>query len=498
MWRRLVVVRASGLPELRAGGTPAPQHTRLHLVRIHATPRGAGSLARRAHRKKNRFGDKSDCGWPFNSLSGIDSALPQSAAARVRGRRLFTTRSGETVSDSIRASGSEFHRRQFLGGVAAGAAALACGSWLSGAEPEVVRVDPDAIDDAWKPLAEELAQALQMEAQAALANRADAKKFPLAEASEFQKALQAWADDLKPDQRKATLARVARDAAEPAVTKERFSRLAAIDPHGKVPIDAQYVKHLQARKPLVSKAMLEDVFDGDVAKQVKALEAAGKLKAAPAPAAAGAVKTLVLQLLNFKVPNTQDPVGKDEVRIAGIRLNVNGTAKKIGAISLGDFKKGQKKTYSPPKTITTFDLTLTNHYPKAGGFCFIPFEHDVGGGYEEVIDAAVKKVKEWLAKELPAAAAKIGVALGALISSPEFGAILGKILGKILGWLLGKLADLISKWLKDDVFPVPVWLKFNITKPAIWADGATHGPPHSFWVSGNGGKWEWQVRWAAG
>ncbi|AMV28867.1 hypothetical protein VT84_31025 [Gemmata sp. SH-PL17] len=402
------------------------------------------------------------------------------------------------MSHSTTGNSSGFDRRRFLGGAVAGTAALSCGSWISAVEPEVVAVDPRALEDAWKPLAEELAQALQLEAQAALAHRADEKKFALAGASEFQKAVFTWADNLKPELRKVAFDSAARASAELApARKARFSRLPDIDPHGEVSVEAQYAKHLRTRAPLVSKAMLEDVFDGDLAKQVKALEAAGKMKAAPAPAAAGAVNKMALQLLNFKVPNTQDPIGKDEVRMSGIRLNTNGTAQKISAISLGDFKKGQKKTYSPPKTLTTFDLNLTHALPKSGGFCFIPFEHDVGGGYADVIDKALKKVKEWLAKELPAAAAKAGVALGTLISLPEFGAILGQILGKILGWLLGKLGDLIAKWLKDDVFPVPVWLKFHIKQPAIWANGATHGPAHSFWVSGNGGKWEWQVRWAA-
>lgn len=388
-------------------------------------------------------------------------------------------------------------RRSFLGGIAAGATLLTLGrTSLAGFadDPKAIDFDSRAIDAIWKAIAEEMAQALELEAQSVLANRADAKRFPAADPSDFQQALVKFVDGMPAAKRKSALDRVVKDANEtPTARKARYSRLPMIDPQGKTSVEAQYVKHLEMRKPLITKAMLDDVLDGDAAATVKMLKAPSKPQAA-----AGAVTKLALQLLNFKVPNTQDPIGKDEVRLTGIRSNTNGTTSKAGVLSLGDFKKGQKKTYNPPKLITTFDLTLTNHYPKCGGFCFIPFEHDVGGGYEDVVDKAVAKVKEWIAKELPKAAAQAGVALGTLIGSPQFGAILGQILGKVLGWLLGKLADLIAKWLKDDVFPVPVYLPFKAKTPAIWAEGATHGPPHNFWVSGNGGKWEWSVRWAKG
>lgn len=387
---------------------------------------------------------------------------------------------------------SNLDRRTFFGGVAAGAVVLRFGGLAGAADPPAVEFDSRAIDDNWKAIAEEMAQALELEMQATLAHHSNAKRFPSADPSEFQKAVVGLVDGLPADRRKATLDRVAKQADEsPTARKARYTRLTTIDPHGKTPVAVQYGKHVETRKSLVTKAMLNDVFGGDMIGAVKAMKAAPKPAAAP-----GAVTKMALQLLSFKVTNTQDPIGKDEARLIGIMTKTNGTTQKSDLLKLGDFKKGQKKTYSPPKTVAVFDMTLTSDYPKAGGFTFIPFEHDVGGGYEDVIDKAVKKVKEWLAKELPKAAAEIGVSLGTLIASPEFGAILGQILGKVLGWLLGKLADLISKWLKDDVFPVPVYLPFLAKTPAIWSNGATHGPPHNFWVSGNGGKWEWSVRWA--
>jgi hypothetical protein len=386
----------------------------------------------------------------------------------------------------------DLDRRTFLGGIAASAALMSLGEMSSADDRPGVEVNSRTIDDEWKTQAEELAEELALEFQAAFAHRADPRRYPATDPSEFQKAVMAFADSLRAKRRSETLGRVAKQPAEsPSARKARIKRLPAIDPHAKLSVAAQYEKHVKSRPSLISKKMLDEAFGGDVAKTVKRMKAATKSSAAP-----GAVTKLALQLLNFEVPNRQDPLGKDEVRLGGTQTNIVGTTSKAATLVLGDFKQGQKKTYNPPKLIAEYNLLLTDEYPKCGAFCFIPYEHDIGGGGGGVIEKAVNYLKDMLSKLIEEAAAKAGVALGTLIGSPAFGAILGEILSKVLGWLLNKFVELILKWINDDVFPVPVILPFKVSTPAIWANGATHGPTHYCQVEGNNGRWKWAVRWA--
>lgn len=382
-------------------------------------------------------------------------------------------------------------RRHFLTGLAAGAAALAVGGTGRAADRSVIDLEPTANDADWKDLAEQMADALADQARDAMAHAADAQQFALAKPSEFQVAFRGFADALPAAKRKAALEHAAADATAASKRKPKVYRLAALE--GVEVKSKESQKTAAARKSPITKPMLTDAFGGDPAEVAKSFAAAPK----PAAAAAGAVTKLALQLLDFSVPNRQDPVGKDEVRLGGKTVNVLGEVKKFSTLNLGDFKQGQTKTYNPPKLITTFDLTKKQDYAKTGGAILMAFERDVGGGYEDVIDNAVDVVKDWLKKEIDKAAAQAGQAIGAFIGSPAFGAVLAKVLGKVLGWLLGKFGELIGKWLKDDGF-VPVYLPFNVKTPAIWADGATHGPPHTLWVKGNNGRWEWRVRWAKG
>lgn len=163
----------------------------------------------------------------------------------------------------------------------------------------VKKPGPPPVKEAWKPLAEEAAQALQLEAIEAVANKADAKKFPLANPTEFQKDVAALVDKMKPEARKKALDQAAKLAtASAAERKTRFARLPDITPNGKASVADQHAKLVGGRKSLVTRKGLDELAGGDLMKEL-----GDRKQATKSGPPANAVKTVRLELVEFAVVN---------------------------------------------------------------------------------------------------------------------------------------------------------------------------------------------------
>lgn len=389
-------------------------------------------------------------------------------------------------------------RRTFLGGLTAAVLAVSFNLGFTGqalAQDKPKRTPP-AIDAAWKPLAEEYGQLLRLEAQAALANKSDPKKYPVASLSPFQKSVVALVDKMKPEARKKALDRAVQETSLPPAQKAaKYNRLQGINPYGKVTIQAQYEALVKGRSSLITRAMLDGLVGGDFAKEVAQLKQASKTPQAAAKVN-GAVHTLRLELVEFHVVDDTTGWGDDEVRLGGVALRTNGSTAKLNSFALGSFSSGQKKTYTPPKKLYDFNLTLTNKYPKNGVFILsIAESEEINESHQEAIKDLLIKLEEWAKDELNKAAQELGMTLAGLIGSPVLGPVLGAIIGEIADFIVHEVFDWIADFFEDDLF-FPSVIPFKVTTPAIWPNGATHGPNHAYWVTGHGGHYKFKVRWA--
>jgi len=355
----------------------------------------------------------------------------------------------------------------------------------------------EADDPGWEKLAEEVGTALELEYQEALAHLADQKRFTLANPTEFQKEIQQLAKAAPADRRQKALADVVDQTNEPETKrKQRLGRLAAVKLGEKTPVPRQIEVILEKEPPRISKKMLDELFDGDAATKVKEMNGtAGGLKAA-APLAAAASKPfkLEIQLLEVKVHNKNDLIGKDEVYFGGYGILVDGKVKKVDPFKVGKLKQGQKKSFDPPKRVCEYDLNRVPSFPKHGGFNVMMAEHDFGHGHEKAVEKAVDKIRDYLTTALKKAATTAGIALGTLLGSPQFGAIIGNMLGKVFGFILKKIADWVKKLFGDDLLKAE-FLKFQVKSTNLW-NGAKHGPNHKNSIHGKGTHYEITWRWA--
>jgi hypothetical protein len=352
------------------------------------------------------------------------------------------------------------------------------------------RTQPE-IDAKWKPLADEYSQVLRMEALAALANKSDPKKYPLPAPTPFQKAVMAMADKAKPEVRKKALERATQTAALPAnQLNAQFGRIAGVTPNGKTSVQAQYEKLVAGRKSLINRAMLDAAAGGDVVKEVGVLK-----KASGSAPPVNAVKTLRLELLEFHCVDDTRGSGDDEVRMGGTAIKVNGKTGKVNSFFLGSFSDKQKKVYNPNKKLCDFDLTLTNTYPKSGAFILSVAEEDWEGTHQDAIEAITDLVKKKVKKELDGFAEDAGKALADLMKSDEFGAILGDVTGNVFDAVIDAVFGWLADFFEDDLF-VPIRIPFNVKKPEVWANGATHGADKNYTLKGHGGHYKFKVRWA--
>ncbi len=347
------------------------------------------------------------------------------------------------------------------------------------------------IDAAWKPLAEEYSQLIKMEAVAALANKADPKKYPLATPTPFQKSVVALAEKMKPETRKKGVDSAAKMAALPAKQLiEKFDRLPGFTTNGKATIQSQYDKLASARKSLISKAMLDAAAGGDLEKEVAVLKKASS--GGPAP---NAVKTLRLELLEFHVVDDTTGWGKDEVRFGGIAIKTNGKSSAVSSTAIGSFSDKQLKKFDPNKKLCDFDLTLTKAYPKSGAFILCLAEEDWGGTHQDAIEAMTDLVKSKLKDEVKGIAEDLGKTVADLLKSEEFAEIMGDITGSVIGAVIDAVFGWLSDFFEDDLF-VPIRIPFKVTKPEVWSNGATFGATKNYSVKGHGGHWKFKVRWA--
>lgn len=356
----------------------------------------------------------------------------------------------------------------------------------------VKKPGPPPVKEAWKPLAETTAQALQLEVIEAVANKADPKKFPLAKPTEFQKGVAEMVDGMKPEAKKKALAQAVKMASAPAAERgTRFTRLPTVTPNGQTPVADQLAKLTAARKALVTRKGLDEVAGGDLLKEL----GDRKLTAKSGPPA-NAVKTVRLELVEFHVVDDTTGWGADDILMGGTAVNANGNTAGVKSIPLGgkEFDDGEKRTYTPARKVYDFKLPQTGDYPKRVTFLVLLVEEDGGGMIQKVVGQLTSKVKAMVKDEAAKLADETDQKLKDVLNSDEMAGILSDVTAEVLGAVVDTIFALFDQLFEDDLFdPIPVELV--VKHPAIWSNGATEGAVHTYNAYGHGGHWKFKVRW---
>jgi hypothetical protein len=177
--------------------------------------------------------------------------------------------------------------------------------------------------------------------------------------------------------------------------------------------------------------------------------------------------------------------GEDEIKLGGAALDETTKVGKVGPFDLGDFDDGTRKDFfSPPKVLSTFDLTKAKSFPNAYFVTLVLVEHD-HGNFNETVNEIVNKIKKEATEYL---AALIGAQIGAS------GGVFGMIIGAIVGYVVGKAINAIVSVWEDDPFR-PRTIEVIIPSADATFDGKLTQPSQVIRFTGPG-EYAMRYQWA--
>jgi hypothetical protein len=404
--------------------------------------------------------------------------------------------------------------------------------------PPTVALEAAAADAIWlvgppvnpelRRIGEQIITELRAASIKALANAADANRFPLTpEATLEQLFLRRFKQ--KPASRLEAAAARALTAGE---------GLPGIDLHSAVPVAAQ----LEARRPALalSRGSLEDaahqparvspsahygleaIADEDDPITVKPFLRPEALKAVtpkgglhvvlkprkPTLQHLPAYTGVQLRLGKMRCIEVTGGGGADQIALGGIAVAANGATHKIEPFMVSnDFDAGEFVRFGPT-TFFRFNYNQDDHvkvpgrglvrlaWPRTFHVTFLVAEVD-NGGFPEFVNDLFEKVKE---KAVAAVAAAVGAWIGGTAASelPVLGTAIGAAIGALCGWVLGELWSAFVDWWEDDEFP-PVSVAVKRTSPLSRFKNETSydSTNNLVWWKADGGYYklafDWQV-----
>lgn len=178
--------------------------------------------------------------------------------------------------------------------------------------------------------------------------------------------------------------------------------------------------------------------------------------------------------------------GSDTIVLGGVAISATGATTSVPSMKISSsFDDGDRKRFSPPLRLASFDLTAGTAWPKTYFFTLVIAEQDHGG-----FPAFLKELYEGLKSEIVSALAGV---IGGVIGAT--GGPIGAAVGAVLGWAVGELYTLLKTLWEDDEFP-PATLSVKFPSLGMrWANGATDSPEGKVIFKGHGGTYEVTFDW---
>jgi hypothetical protein len=190
----------------------------------------------------------------------------------------------------------------------------------------------------------------------------------------------------------------------------------------------------------------------------------------------------------FDETGPTDLFGMDEIDLGATSIaTASDSVTESGTVQpfrVKKFDSGDVKTYSPPKVLTTFDVTKGAKFPKTYAETIALAEKDSGGGFPDFVNEIEKEL-----------VAKVSALIGAWVGSGA--GPVGTLIGLAVGYVIGRIFDWLESFLNDDIFnPVTVFLtRTRNTEPL--PGGAATSAKATATFKGHGGKYgityDWQL-----
>jgi hypothetical protein len=325
-----------------------------------------------------------------------------------------------------------------------------------------------------KAVAEDVLQVIQLAATKVALNHAQPNNYTIAkDQNTFESILQARFErvsSLKKDAIAADM--VTQLQAAPKAGRQRVADVRSVDFRLITPIESQVTLSPKLRGLTLT---LDELTKMD---KVDTLS--------PVASAANPLQKLELRIHRVKCIDETGgwlEIGSDEIRLGGTAVDETGDTHKIGDFGVMNFDDGDVKTYSPPKSFTTFRLTEGNQFPKQYLVTLILAEQDQGG-VSDFINNLLKKIKEEIAKRL---AKLIGQAYPPI-------EIFNEEIRKAIKWVLDNVIDYILRLWSDDIFR-PVTVRTRIPSLTARWNGNAQSPRRKVLFTGHKGKYELTYDW---
>ena len=183
-----------------------------------------------------------------------------------------------------------------------------------------------------------------------------------------------------------------------------------------------------------------------------------------------AVSRMDLELASLRCVEDSRDVGKDEISLGIVRVvldhgdPVTSATDVIGPLSMGDFRKGDVRSFSPARTLTSVSPGASLRTVSA---VLVLAEIDLGGFGGLLGELAGGVADELLLELLQAGVVLTGAAsgvaffgtLGTIFGPPGVaaGVVLGTALGTAVGYAVGQAIEGLARLVKDEIFPAVEW-----------------------------------------
>jgi len=195
-------------------------------------------------------------------------------------------------------------------------------------------------------------------------------------------------------------------------------------------------------------------------------------------------KLVCVDETNAPGPIHMEP-GSDEMALSGITVDASGRTGKIPEFRVGAFDDNEKKVFSPPRRLATFDLPAAKGFPETFAATLVLAEKD-HGGLSKLVDGLEGRVKGEIKERL---GTLVGAAVGS-VGGPA-GMAIGAIAGTAVDEAFGKLAKLVG----DDVFP-PRTAEVTLQSPEHrFKGGALDSPEFLLEYKAHGGTYRLVCDW---
>ncbi len=154
-------------------------------------------------------------------------------------------------------------------------------------------------------------------------------------------------------------------------------------------------------------------------------------------------------------------IGKDDIYLAAVTLDSQYRVRKIPPFKVGGFDDGDKKTYSPPKAVASFDLP-NDRFPHNVLVNLVLIEKDSGNQIDPFLDKLAAKTKA-AADDARAKAKAKADAVGGTAKADDGDSGIWKAVVEVLV-VVGK--EIFKEIRKDDIFP-PVPIRGTFTSPKV-------------------------------